>query len=1550
MKSIKLVVAVAVSLLLAFPMSVLADVVGTVTCIEGRVDRLDIEGDKYLPLVVGEDISVGDAIRTKSFSKMEISFEDNSVVQLGDSSQIRIKDYTVGDDGYRKSSAIDLDRGKIRAIVSKTPELTPFDINTPNASGFVKGSDIFVSFLQSSTNVLVTEGTFTMANPTFPDDRIDVNPGMTSLVPYNAPPKDPRAFLPSEKAKYEDAISPIVKKTEGVTEKHFTKATVSKTSGEVRVQSKGTKEWKVVTKDVVLNVGDRVETGKTGNIQIVFDNGLIIELRPNTQLIIVKLNRNPKTGDYESIFESKYGKLIAKLQNKPATSTFQVKTPHAVCGIRGTIMYLDILPNATRSFFEGGEGFVADAATGTARIIQLGTTATTDGQGNTTESETTDEERSGFGSGFGSEGGDEYGYSGGGGGDPAGDPDPDPAPAPDPAPVDPDPSGGDDPTGGDVGDNITNDIIVDLTNQEQIVPVVINDENTGPVDVRADYNGTYGCYGSFAADPESWVRGVISGSTSGAPWMGIYPAAFAGEYFNPNGLDLFWGELEGEGSDGGSIYGRMVGASGDAHGTETVLASLYVDPSNTTGWIFNGNDTSDVFFIPVTESPVPAENLLDSINESDVETELWFDFYRDEGYFEGECEVNQISIDRENWGIWEGIFSAWYDNPEGIENWTGVNIDEAFGSWQYGLLMERRVLSARVMDFDGFGEGYSITVVEGIDDLEGFLRMDVMGMYLDSYSLNTMYGTIVGTYEARDGYYFEGVGAGGWSQSPLAWSAEVDAYYHYLDYGEITSDDCEYVHAGLAGAVTSPFVSPGTPVAITLMGETEPYGYISWWGYVSENEMSDGSVLPDGFIGGRTNSCEGMLASLYIDGDGHAGTLWGNFDGEYYENFDMWMATGSMTATQRTVGYDPGSYDTDVYYMDGDIYGDFNDTGGEIYSDYGIYGVAYGELGAYTAWLINPETGDAEPWGIYNIELGGYFDYPDTSDDWTLYLGCDNGEWRDLDPDERWFATVEGSQWSDQRIAGTLYGRYMTSRVLGTISGEVLGSYDTEDYESWEAIALGVFTEEPLSHRGKIEDGEFYAFTFDGRMEFGLNPEPIGDMNGVMGGVGSLWSGADDVTLLGSSQLYDSLSSCVWRAPVYSRNDGRITYTTYDGGAYYGFLLGSQRETEIEGVMRALYLGPPDEDGNMDVGFVSGDFSGVNAPDLDMFWMEGSLETNSMGVFTEMPGISSPEDLYFYFSENDEESFLAGVGVCLGDPEGESGNVAFGLITGDSLSFDDLGWGIWESTFMGSFVGIDPVPAWDMPLTGVISNLGFNEFDQTYGRTYFTGEIQSTEWLMDGRLAGDFDGVWLSIDRYLDDGVPLLSWGTMSGDVVGSNEYIEAGEEFVGTWQAAGAGEWVEVDQLLDLTDLTSQIEGLAEFDVFSIPITEVLQGIGSGGITDAVMDLAMYGADSALTGIWAAIISGTYTPGAVEAGSWGVDFATGDGSSVDLNGMQWSDNQWTASVEGSVAGRVLDGTAVGTYDDVGNFSGAGAGMWIDESISEMTEGFPGNANMRQPT
>jgi translation initiation factor IF-1 len=163
------------------------------------------------------------------------------------------------------------------------------------------------------------------------------------------------------------------------------KAVVIKLAGSVKIKNRGSITWHDAKMNEVLTAGDTIETKDKGKIEIRLENGNVVTLQQNSNLILEKLSSDNKTGDYENLLESKSGKLRAQVQKIKGNSKFEIKTPNAVACVRGTIMYLNILPNLTNSYFEEGNGVLRSLISNTVKDVPLGTGASADNAGNVSD-------------------------------------------------------------------------------------------------------------------------------------------------------------------------------------------------------------------------------------------------------------------------------------------------------------------------------------------------------------------------------------------------------------------------------------------------------------------------------------------------------------------------------------------------------------------------------------------------------------------------------------------------------------------------------------------------------------------------------------------------------------------------------------------------------------------------------------------------------------------------------------------------------------------------------------------------------------------------------------------------------------------------------------------------------------------------------------------------------------------------------------------------------------------------------------------------------------
>jgi hypothetical protein len=291
---------------------------------------------------------------------------------------------------------------------------------------------------------------------------------------------------------------------------------------------------------------------------------------------------------------------------------------------------------------------------------------------------------------------------------------------------------------------------------------------------------------------------------------------------------------------------------------------------------------------------------------------------------------------------------------------------------------------------------------------------------------------------------------------------------------------------------------------------------------------------------------------------------------------------------------------------------------------------------------------------------------------------------------------------------------------------------------------------------------------------------------------------------------------------------------------------------------------------------------------------------------------------------------MLGVGMSLYDSEEDNGGLWGAMAAG--LTFGEL-----PETVSVPFVGIVAADGFGSVielLSG--SDLSANDI------TFYMGEMRSSDWNADGKISGSFYGIFLQ--GTFEAGVNL---GRLNGSFTGNSEYVELGEELNGQmWTAAMAGEWVEVDELLSLTELTSRVEEMSDMNIVTICDQAAIPGTGYGGLTTGTMDIGMYAMnESALTGIWAAFFSGAYDTGAaIGTTDWGMDFVT-ENANVALEGMQWNiidetvgNGEWLATVSGQVDGNMIAGTAAGTFDGAGAFAGAGAGAWAAPEVVNAVE------------
>lgn len=763
-------------------------------------------------------------------------------------------------------------------------------------------------------------------------------------------------------------------------------------------------------------------------------------------------------------------------------------------------------------------------------------------------------------------------------------------------------------------------------------------------------------------------------------------------------------------------------------------------------------------------------------------------------------------------------------------------------------------------------------------------------------------GKTQGSYSGNGTYHYvlEDSGKGKYTEIPLAFSGLIEGAYHYFDdESQVVTYDEQDVN-GVIGSTESPFDSatetnvPGEDVTLYVMGKADDYREKTWWGGLSGSYAGSSVNLPDGFIGGRTyeDFLEGILVSLYVDDSGKAGILEGGFEGSNYTEISMFKATsGSIKATLKGTGY---TNQTNRNYIEGFYYGDF------LPQAYDINDVGMGYLGSYTVRLMKDS--EPAPWGIFNMELGGKFTKDPTDSwrlelGGNGWLGDEGSEyWVSRIEGGQWsYDETKG-----YRIAGEFSGgRYITEKSLGIIKGRLLGSYDYGDgYGDWAAIGLGTFerthdlTEAP-NFSSVLEDGTLTAvvsgdfhygtykkhYTPEGKpgehrtleYEFGyfkdgqgdtkkgyrfegkdtlinndemwedwdyfpsytyvkwkynaerfdekgntpdsldLSTDPptsnnfpgaqyyrveessfstnstqqVANLNGIMGGLGYLWTAGEnkktgddvDIAIIGNYDKNVELP-VMFGTVVQSKRDvdGSTNYTTPDGGAYYGWLGGAVDSQSTDNLEGKLYGFYIAPDGT--AGYLKGSIAGKMYTGIKMWEADGTVHTEYMKNTT---GIG-PQDLLGNLTMGAIEAQMSFGSFA---DTGWIGKVAMGW--GETRSIKGQDWGIFYLIH-----GIDSFyenPGNKTNYTVHTAGVGeFGDFRNESGSFapdygYWSAQVQGTVDPETGKMYGELKvntGKFLTYTKAGE----INDWqliGTVTPDVDNSSK---------GSWQAISLGTW----------------------------------------------------------------------------------------------------------------------------------------------------------------
>jgi len=597
-----------------------------------------------------------------------------------------------------------------------------------------------------------------------------------------------------------------------------------------------------------------------------------------------------------------------------------------------------------------------------------------------------------------------------------------------------------------------------------------------------------------------------------------------------------------------------------------------------------------------------------------------------------------------------------------------------------------------------------------------------------------------------------------------------------------TYEDVEYTETYTIGAwestgtnnltASAPLASGLDPEAVTLAGgsmNAKLYGTFGGAGALTNDtawgdftffmngatplpfgvyDLKLGSGDPGGTFSGKPDgatSWDAKLGGGLNIGGGPALAVYGGYNYEYgYWLADVggqWNAAGEITGNVTN-----GKYLTTIQSgtLSGPFYGLYTEMGTD---ETGVYGTWVGQsIGNYQGLPLQYASSTIyTPLTSTNRVYSGEYTYPEAYSGYNYSYNSDN----------------TGSMY---------YYRNQEGGDYYTITYYADGTYSKYDYNSSQTTT------------GTWQDAEHSTLAFLQEPPDKANASGSGQNNvavfengsissALLGGTDSIWSATStspaQATMMGQYVPGTSVPS-LWNTTAYSYNYKKDTFTTYDSGAYTGWLVGTLAGNTGDANFLGLYINPTG-----DAGVVRGSLSGPFYPQTGLFVMDG-------GLYPEEPVVTgigiTPENLYASTAQTMDYS-----GMNLAATLGTGGSIWTDNQSLETLFIVKEGqgqpWGIYRQGFAGRFNPDRSVDAIWSGQTGGIGTFGYY-YDSTYGNMGNTGywlANASGNWWGDGSVDGALNNGWFIT-------------GTKSGNLSGNFLGVYEGQG--NTWQATGLGAW----------------------------------------------------------------------------------------------------------------------------------------------------------------
>lgn len=206
-----------------------------------RGDATIVRDDKQLKVKLGSEIEKNDKITTKANAKMQLIFNDRTIITIGPNSNFKVEEYIY--EKRKNRAQFSMKRGTFNTITGKIGKIAPnrFKIKTKSATIGIRGTQFLINASQKNVQVLCTQGAVSVTD-NFQNKSVDVPAGFSTEVHQGETPKPPEKITAASLKKVKAKLEPKKSKAKTSTKSDASTKSDNGTSGKKSTKEESSKK------------------------------------------------------------------------------------------------------------------------------------------------------------------------------------------------------------------------------------------------------------------------------------------------------------------------------------------------------------------------------------------------------------------------------------------------------------------------------------------------------------------------------------------------------------------------------------------------------------------------------------------------------------------------------------------------------------------------------------------------------------------------------------------------------------------------------------------------------------------------------------------------------------------------------------------------------------------------------------------------------------------------------------------------------------------------------------------------------------------------------------------------------------------------------------------------------------------------------------------------------------------------------------------------------------------------------------------------------------